>query len=144
MLSRPGATPKPISQGAIRNLITALNCSLSASPLLHCFRFTSPFLPSFSPFSCLSPSRLLQLCIYLIMPSPLSSFLACCLPLIYTVLHLLVWDEKPAGAAAFMSVLVGGWIRGGGEEEDPSKCGSIVPTLCVGRKIKVHQLSLLY
>lgn len=48
-LSCPGATPKHISQGAIRNLITALNCSLSASLLLSPPRLFSP-LPAPSSF----------------------------------------------------------------------------------------------
>lgn len=52
MLSCPGATPKHISQGAIRNLITTLNCSLSASlPLSVHFHYFPHFLalPALSP-----------------------------------------------------------------------------------------------
>lgn len=49
LLSCPGAMPKHISQGAIRNLITALNCSLSAFSLALGSR---PLLPLFPP-----PSR---------------------------------------------------------------------------------------
>lgn len=71
ILSCPGATPKHISQGAIRNLITALNCSLSAS-LLHSVHF--PFFPLFSPFLLsFSLSELfLKLCIHLSLHLPLS------------------------------------------------------------------------
>lgn len=61
-LSCPGATPKHISQGAIKNLITALNCSLSAFSLaLSSLPFTSSPPPQTEDPSPFTKSPLLLL-----------------------------------------------------------------------------------
>lgn len=73
MLSCPGAMPKHISQGAIRNLITALNCSLSTSPPLSVhFPYSSVFSPFLLSLSKLCFSLTLFFCLRLL----LLSFLA--------------------------------------------------------------------
>lgn len=64
-LSCPGAPPKHVSQGAIRNFITASRCSLSASPQLldhfaffpHIFSYTSFLLSPSCPPQTVYPSN---------------------------------------------------------------------------------------
>ena len=118
MLSCPGAKPKHISQGAIRNLITALNCSLSASLLL------SALFPLLFPPSSLSLAPLLKT-VYqsnLTLASlSFSAFISCCSFLSF-FLALAGWAETPAGAAVFLSAP---W----GEKKGPSQRVLIVPDI---------------